>query len=69
MKIFSAEFKRAVKVSTGLQLTDNVVHTVFQIFDSDGDDKLSHVEFLGVMKDRIHRGFRVSLHQNKIQNG
>ena len=46
-------------VSTGLQLTDNVVDCIFQLFDSDGDDKLSHVEFLGVMKDRLQRGFRV----------
>jgi len=56
--IGQAEFKRAVKVSTGQELSDNVVSTVFTLFDSDGDNKLSHVEFLGVMKDRVHRGFR-----------
>jgi len=53
-----ADFKRAVMVSTGLQLTDNVVNCIYHLFDSDGDDKLSHVEFLGVMKDRLQRGFR-----------
>jgi len=56
--IGKADFKRAVKVSTDLDLSDNVVDTIFLIFDSDGDEKLSHVEFLGVMKDRVQRGFR-----------
>ncbi|XP_078600886.1 calcium uptake protein 3, mitochondrial-like isoform X14 [Branchiostoma floridae x Branchiostoma japonicum] len=53
-----AEFKRAVKVSTGIDLAPHVINTVFQIFDEDGDGKLSHKEFISVMKDRIHRGFR-----------
>nr|CAB3263835.1 calcium uptake protein 3, mitochondrial [Phallusia mammillata] len=52
------EFKRAVKISTGHELSENLVNTLFQIFDKDGDNKLSHVEFMGVMKDRIQRGFR-----------
>ncbi|PIK48138.1 hypothetical protein BSL78_15014, partial [Apostichopus japonicus] len=34
------EFRRAVLVTTGHQLADHVVHTVFQIFDQDGDGKL-----------------------------
>ncbi|CAH1268286.1 MICU3 [Branchiostoma lanceolatum] len=53
-----AEFQRAVKVSTGIDLAPHVINTVFQIFDEDGDGKLSHKEFISVMKDRIHRGFR-----------
>ncbi|XP_078496018.1 calcium uptake protein 3, mitochondrial isoform X9 [Ciona intestinalis] len=52
------EFMRAVQVSTGHKLSEHLVHTLFQIFDKDGDNRLSHVEFIGVMKDRIHRGFR-----------
>nr|XP_018673040.1 calcium uptake protein 3, mitochondrial isoform X5 [Ciona intestinalis] len=52
------EFMRAVQVSTGHKLSEHIVHTLFQIFDKDGDNRLSHVEFIGVMKDRIHRGFR-----------
>lgn len=32
----SEEFKRAVLVTTGHQLADHLVHTVFQIFDTDG---------------------------------
>uniref|UniRef100_H2YW36 EF-hand domain-containing protein n=1 Tax=Ciona savignyi TaxID=51511 RepID=H2YW36_CIOSA len=52
------EFMRAVQISTGHQLSEHLVHTLFQIFDKDGDNRLSHVEFIGVMKDRINRGFR-----------
>lgn len=55
-----AEFKRAVKVATGQELSDNVLDTVFKIFDLDGDDCLSHGEFLGVLKNRMHRGLRVT---------
>ncbi|KAM9031863.1 calcium uptake protein 2, mitochondrial [Sarcophilus harrisii] len=51
-----AEFKRAVKVATGQELSDNILDTVFKIFDLDGDDCLSHGEFLGVLKNRKHRG-------------
>ncbi|KAG9491989.1 hypothetical protein GDO78_000482 [Eleutherodactylus coqui] len=66
MKMFSvankavklAEFKRAVKVATGHELSDNVLDTVFKIFDLDGDNCLSHGEFLGVLKNRLHRGLK-----------
>ncbi|NXU49593.1 MICU2 protein, partial [Turnix velox] len=60
-----AEFKRAVKVATGQELSDNVLDTIFKIFDLDGDDCLSHSEFLGVLRNRIHRGLRVP-HQQGI---
>ncbi|XP_067843113.1 calcium uptake protein 3, mitochondrial-like isoform X2 [Heptranchias perlo] len=52
------EFKRAVYVATGLKLSPHLVNTVFKIFDVDKDDQLSYKEFIGVMKDRLHRGFR-----------
>ncbi|MBN3324912.1 MICU2 protein, partial [Atractosteus spatula] len=55
-----AEFKRAVSIATGHKLSENVLDTVFKIFDLDGDNCLSHKEFLGVMKDRILRGLKVS---------
>lgn len=54
-----AEFKRAVKVATGTELSENVLDTVFKIFDLDGDNCLSHGEFLGVLKNRLHRGLKV----------
>ncbi|XP_051810234.1 calcium uptake protein 3, mitochondrial isoform X1 [Acanthochromis polyacanthus] len=50
------EFTRAVYVATGIKLTHHLVNTVFKIFDEDHDGKLSHKEFIGVMKDRLHRG-------------
>ena len=52
---YSEEFTRAVYVATGIKLTRHLVNTVFKIFDEDHDDKLSHKEFIGIMKDRLHR--------------
>ncbi|KAJ8274800.1 hypothetical protein COCON_G00094250 [Conger conger] len=60
-----AEFKRAVKIATGNELSENVLDTVFKIFDLDGDNRLSHKEFIGVMNDRILRGLKVQ-HQHGI---
>ncbi|XP_051241127.1 calcium uptake protein 3, mitochondrial isoform X1 [Dicentrarchus labrax] len=53
------EFARAVYVATGLKLTRHLVHTIFKIFDVDHDDQLSYKEFIGIMKDRLHRGARM----------
>lgn len=47
-------------MATGLKLTRHLVHTIFKIFDVDHDDQLSYKEFIGIMKDRLHRGARVS---------
>ncbi|CAH1777500.1 unnamed protein product, partial [Owenia fusiformis] len=55
------EFQRAVKICTGFSLDPGIVHTVFQIFDTDDDGHLSHDEFISIMKDRLHRGFRSHL--------
>ncbi|XP_060771867.1 calcium uptake protein 3, mitochondrial [Neoarius graeffei] len=52
------EFARAVYVATGLKLTRHLVNTIFKIFDVDRDDQLSYKEFIGIMKDRLHRGAR-----------
>ncbi|XP_023686450.1 calcium uptake protein 3, mitochondrial isoform X6 [Paramormyrops kingsleyae] len=54
------EFGRAVYVATGLKLSRHLVNTIFKIFDVDHDDQLSYKEFIGIMKDRLHRGTRVS---------
>ncbi|XP_036439458.1 calcium uptake protein 3, mitochondrial isoform X3 [Colossoma macropomum] len=54
------EFARAVYVATGLKLTRHLVNTIFKIFDVDHDDQLSYKEFIGIMKDRLHRGARVN---------
>ncbi|KAM3601890.1 uncharacterized protein V6R79_020553 [Siganus canaliculatus] len=60
-----AQFKRAVRIATGHDLSENVLDTVFKLFDMDGDNCLSHKEFMGVMKDRVLRGLKVQ-HQNGI---
>ncbi|XP_058484371.1 calcium uptake protein 2, mitochondrial [Solea solea] len=54
-----AQFKRAVRIATGHDLSENVLDTVFKLFDLDGDNCLSHKEFLGVMNDRVLRGLKV----------
>ncbi|XP_054481899.1 calcium uptake protein 2, mitochondrial isoform X2 [Anoplopoma fimbria] len=58
-----AQFKRAVRIATGHDLSENVLDTVFKLFDMDGDNCLSHKEFMAVMKDRVLRGLK---HQNGI---
>ncbi|XP_058978712.1 calcium uptake protein 3, mitochondrial isoform X5 [Musca domestica] len=56
------EFSRAVKICTGYSLSRHLIDTVFAIFDQDGDGLLSYKEFIAIMKDRLHRGFKVSGH-------
>ncbi|XP_042354670.1 calcium uptake protein 2, mitochondrial isoform X2 [Plectropomus leopardus] len=60
-----AQFKRAVRIATGHDLSENVLDTVFKLFDMDGDNCLSHKEFMGVMKDRVLRGLKVQ-HQSGL---
>ncbi|EAT36619.1 AAEL011306-PA, partial [Aedes aegypti] len=52
------EFSRAVKICTGSELNSHLIDTVFAIFDEDGDGLLSYKEFIAIMKDRLHRGFK-----------
>ncbi|XP_016990862.1 calcium uptake protein 3, mitochondrial isoform X4 [Drosophila rhopaloa] len=52
------EFSRAVKICTGYKLSPHLIDTVFAIFDADGDGMLSYKEFIAIMKDRLHRGFK-----------
>ncbi|XKL67334.1 hypothetical protein PGB90_002825 [Kerria lacca] len=56
--ISKEEFHRAVKICTGANLSQHLVRTVFAIFDEDGDGQLSYREFIAIMKDRLHRGFK-----------
>ena len=48
-----------MRICTGKALSDHVVDTVFCIFDEDGDGQLSYKEFIGFMKERRQRGFKV----------
>ncbi|XP_064552996.1 calcium uptake protein 3, mitochondrial isoform X5 [Drosophila montana] len=52
------EFARAAKICTGYCLSQHIIDTVFAIFDADGDGMLHYKEFIAIMKDRLHRGFR-----------
>ncbi|EDW83367.2 uncharacterized protein Dwil_GK22357 [Drosophila willistoni] len=56
--ISKEEFSRAVKICTGYNLSLHLIDTVFAIFDEDGDGLLSYKEFIAIMKDRLHRGFK-----------
>ncbi|KAK7086224.1 Calcium uptake protein 3, mitochondrial [Halocaridina rubra] len=56
--ISQEEFHRAVKICTGAELSPHIVDTVFKIFDDDGDGQLSYKEFIAIMRDRLHRGFK-----------
>ncbi|CAF0730642.1 unnamed protein product [Adineta ricciae] len=56
--ISQAEFQRAVKISVGFELDPHIIGLIFRIFDIDNDQHLSYDEFMGVMKDRLARGFR-----------
>lgn len=53
-----------MKICTGQSLSDHLVATVFQIFDEDGDGQLSYKEFIAIMRDRLHRGIKVSRQSN-----
>ncbi|CAL1678935.1 unnamed protein product [Lasius platythorax] len=55
------EFQRAVKICTGSMLSTHIIDTVFALFDEDGDGQLSYKEFIAIMKDRLHRGFKSQL--------
>ena len=44
-------------------LSTHIIDTVFALFDVDGDGQLSYKEFIAIMKDRLHRGFKVKLRE------
>ncbi|XP_062511868.1 calcium uptake protein 2, mitochondrial-like [Corticium candelabrum] len=52
------EFQRAAKASMGSYLDPHVVNVVFEIFDNDGDGRLSQEEFIEVMQGRVRRKFK-----------
>ncbi|KAH0545843.1 hypothetical protein KQX54_003503 [Cotesia glomerata] len=52
------EFHRAVRICTGTIIPMHMIETVFALFDTDGDGELSYKEFIAIMKDRLHRGFK-----------
>ncbi|XP_071875903.1 calcium uptake protein 3, mitochondrial-like isoform X3 [Bombus fervidus] len=61
------EFQRAVKICTGSTLSEHIIDTVFALFDEDGDGQLSYKEFIAIMKDRLHRGFKSQRRHKHLQ--
>ncbi|XP_065183486.1 calcium uptake protein 3, mitochondrial-like isoform X2 [Sycon ciliatum] len=55
--ITKGQFQRAVKACMGYDLDEHLIDTVFKLFDTDGDGRLSHEEFIVVMQKRVQRGF------------
>ncbi len=50
--------KHVAKTVAGVELSDHVVEVIFNLFDENGDGKLSHKEFIKVMKRRWLRGLQ-----------
>lgn len=49
------EFGRAVKACTGFEMSSSLLRTVFALFDTDDDGRLSYREFIQIMRDRYAR--------------
>ncbi|XP_071952002.1 calcium uptake protein 1, mitochondrial-like isoform X2 [Antedon mediterranea] len=49
-------FKHVAKMVANVELSNHLTDVVFTLFDEDDDNKLSHHEFVSVMKNRVMRG-------------
>lgn len=58
--ISTNEFQRAVKISSGFVLDEQIVKVIYNVFDENGDGELSYKEFIAVLKGRLRRGLKVS---------
>ena len=56
MKFNKASLKQVAHVVADVELDPHIVDVVFTIFDDNGDELLSNREFIGVLKERAHRG-------------
>lgn len=61
------EFGRAARACLGKPLDKSVVTLVFNIFDVDGDKKLSYKEFVSVMKSWKLRGLKVFTNKTVVE--
>eukprot|EP00042_Codosiga_hollandica_P055153 m.765278 g.765278 ORF g.765278 m.765278 type:complete len:460 (-) comp59059_c1_seq3:1941-3320(-) len=50
------DFRRAAKAVNGVELSEHLVHTLFVLFDNDGDGELNDKEFVHIMKEASARG-------------
>ena len=53
------DFRKAVCICGGEDISTSVIDAVYTIFDVDGDGHLSTEEFISIMKSRLKRGLRV----------
>uniref|UniRef100_A0A915K318 EF-hand domain-containing protein n=1 Tax=Romanomermis culicivorax TaxID=13658 RepID=A0A915K318_ROMCU len=58
LPVSQTEFARAVKITTGFSFDAYFIDVLFKIFDVDDNGRLSYSEFIHIMKQRLHRGFR-----------
>lgn len=56
------DFRKAVCICGGEDISSSVIDAVYTIFDVDGDGHLSTEEFISIMKSRLKRGIRVCHH-------
>ena len=57
--VYTGDFRKAVCICGGEDITTSVIDAVYTIFDVDGDGHLSTEEFISIMKSRLKRGLRV----------
>ena len=49
------KFQLAVKVATGITLSDNSIEILYNLLDIDGDGSISYNEIIGIFKNRLDR--------------
>jgi len=59
--ISKGDFRKAVCICGGEEISPSVIDAVYTIFDVDGDGQLSTDEFISIMKSRLKRGLRSHL--------
>ncbi|VDD79945.1 unnamed protein product [Mesocestoides corti] len=62
-----AEFKRAIRACTNVDMPDHILQTLFCMFDADGDGKISPKEFMVLFQNRRARGIHKNIdHKQKL---
>lgn len=51
-------FKHVAKTVANVELSDHIISVIFDLFDDNGDGKLSHREFITVMKKKLSGGLK-----------
>lgn len=51
------QLRKAAKAVANVDLSDNILEIIFFVFDTNGDGKLDHREFIGTLQERQSFGF------------